>query len=119
MIQQLNKVELIGHVGLVSRKTIEGKTCAQISLATNYCYRAKDGTAIIETTWHKIVAFEGRDNRDLDEVEKGDALHVVGRIRTVRYTDQDGNNKNVTEILASKTEIIKDEGYQPENTDKI
>ena len=119
MIQQLNKVELIGHVGLVSRKTIEGKTCAQMSLATNYCYKAKDGTAVLETQWHKIVAFESRDNRDLDKVEKGDALHVVGRLRTVRYTDHDGNNKNITEILASKTEIIKDEGYQPENTDKL
>ena len=119
MIQHLNKVELIGHVGQVSRKTIEGKTCAQIALATNYCYKAKDGSAIIETTWHKVVAFESKDNRDLDKVEKGDALHVVGRLRVVKYIDQNGNNKNVTEVLASKTEVIKDEGNQPENTDKV
>lgn len=119
MIQHLNKVELIGHVGHVSRLTIEEKTCTRISLATNYAYRDKNRTPVIETTWHGVTAFEGKDNKDLDTVKKGDALHVIGRIRIKRYTDQDNNDKTIVDILASKTEIVSDNSSQPENSDKL
>lgn len=119
MIQHLNKVELIGHVGRVSKQIIEGKTCAQISLATNYCYMGRDGTAVIETTWHEITAFGGKDNKGLDTIKKGDALHVVGRIRRTRFTDQNGNERTASDILASKTEAVSDDCGQPENIESL
>ena len=33
---------------------------ARFKIATNYSYRDKDGKPVIETTWHNIVAWEGR-----------------------------------------------------------
>ncbi|MBQ6957007.1 MAG: hypothetical protein IJP77_00430 [Bacteroidales bacterium] len=49
-MEQLNKVEIRGIVGSVYVKDFGNTKVANISVATQYGYKSKDGSAVIETT---------------------------------------------------------------------
>lgn len=105
-MEQLNKVILCGVVGNIRVSDVSGKKLARISLATNYAYRTQDGCAVIETTWHNIVAWEKPEIPALDSIQRGDAIYIEGRLRHQRYTDSNGSEHTVTEIIASKLELV-------------
>ena len=107
-MEQLNKVELRGVVGSVRVYTYEENRMARIGLATNYAFKDRSGAAIIDTSWHNVIAWEGRNIRDLDRIEKGTKLRVLGRIRYQKYTGTDGEDRIGTDIVASRLEIIDD-----------
>ena len=50
-MEQINKVELRGNVGMVYLNKAGGRRAIRISLATNVGYHASDGSPVIETTW--------------------------------------------------------------------
>lgn len=81
---------------------------ARLTLATNYAYKDKDGTAVIETAWHNVVAREGRTIRDLSKIERGTKLHVTGRMRYQKYVGSDGVERVSAEVVANKLEAIDD-----------
>ena len=49
-MEQLNKVELIGTVGSVYVKDFGNTRCVNFSVATNQCYKDREGCPVIETT---------------------------------------------------------------------
>jgi len=104
----MNKIELKGVVGNVRLQDFPDRTLARLTLATNYAYKDKDGTAVIETAWHNIVAREGRSIHDLSKIEKGARLHVVGRMRYQKYVGSDGTERVSAEVVANKLEAIDD-----------
>ena len=106
---QLNRAVIRGIVGSVRITEVGDTKMARMAVATNYAYRAKDGTCVLETSWHCIVLFEGHGITGLDKISKGDKVHVEGRIRNQRYTGADGVERSSTEILASKFERITDD----------
>ena len=55
-MEQLNKIELRGNVGNIRVQAVGENEVANFSLATNFAYKSKDGTPVIETTWHNITA---------------------------------------------------------------
>lgn len=79
---------------------------ANFTLATNYAYKDRKGTAVIETTWHSCVAFEGPNIQNLDKLVKGTAVHVIGRLRKNNYTDNNGMEKSYTEVFVNDLEIL-------------
>lgn len=103
---QLNRVVIRGIVGNVRLTTVSDTKVARMTVATNYAYRAKDGSCVISTDWHNVVLFEGRNISGLEEISKGDKVHIEGRIRNQRYTGEDGVERTSTEILAQKFERI-------------
>ena len=109
-MEQLNKVELRGVVGSVRLQTFEDNNrMARISLATNYAYKDRDGTAVIDTSWHNVVAWEGRYIQGLEKITKGSKLYVCGRVRYQKYTGVDGVDRIGTDILASRLQLIEDQ----------
>ena len=108
-LQQLNRVQLRGVCGAVRRNQVGGKTMAQITLATNFIYRSKAGEVVIETTWTNITAFESDHLQDLDKLQKGSKVEVIGRLRNQRFTRADGTDAYSTDVLASELTIIPDE----------
>ncbi len=108
-MEQINKIELRGNVGSVRIQTFEGRKVARISVATNFAYKDKDGAAVIETSWHNVTAWEGKNIRDLENIKVGNTLYVTGRVRYQKYTNQDNQEKEVTEILASKVLVVDTE----------
>ena len=107
-MEQLNKIELRGVVGSVRLQTYEDSRMARINLATNYAYKDREGTAVIDTTWHNVVAWEGRHIQGLERINKGTKLYVCGRLRYQKYTGVDGVDRIATDVLANRLAIIDD-----------
>ncbi len=105
-MEQLNRVELRGIVGNVRVQEYDGAKMARISLATNYGYKGRDGAVVIDTSWHNVIAWEGRNIQGLEKIAKGTKLHVLGRVRYQNYMGVDGVDRVATEIIASEVEII-------------
>lgn len=124
-----NKVQLIGRLGQDPEiRTLEsGKKVAHFNLATNESYRNAEGTKIDETTWHSIVAWNGLAELSSKFLGKGREVCIEGRISYRSYTDKNGVQRNVTEIVATdlvmlsqgnkSREMITDEP-EPEHEDE-
>lgn len=98
-----NKVQLIGRLGQDPEiRTLEsGKKVAHFNLATNESYKNADGAKVDETTWHSIVAWNGLAEITSKFLAKGREVCIEGRINYRSYTDKNGNQRNVTEIVAT------------------
>ena len=98
-----NKVQLIGRLGQDPdiRVLDSGKKVAHFTIATNGSYRNADGSRIDETTWHSIVAWNGLAELCSKYLKKGREVCIEGRISYRVYTDKNGQQKNVTEVVAS------------------
>jgi len=110
-MEQLNKVSLRGIVGSARTSSVAERKILRMAVATNLAYRDKDGCAVIETTWHNVVAWESPQVCDLDSFSKGDKVEVVGRIRNQRMTREDGVEYTCSEIVA--TSLVKLESEEP------
>ena len=106
-MEQLNKVELRGILGVLRVISVGETRYATMSVATNYCYKDAEGCPVIETTWHLVTAWEGKACPDLSVLQKGDKVHVIGRLRCRRYTDVSGIEKYQTDIVANHLERIE------------
>lgn len=106
-MEQLNRIEIRGIIGTVRVQNVGNTKVANISVATDYGYTTKDGSAVIETTWHYVTAWEGRDIQNLDQLKKGSFIHVLGRLRNRKYTAADGTERIAYDIVASKVEVME------------
>lgn len=104
----MNKVELRGNVGSVRLQKVGDRQVVRFTLATNYAYKDKNGGAQIETTWHTVVAWQGKGTESLDKIEKGSKVSVLGRIRCEKYQGTDEQEHTAYEVVARKIDIIGD-----------
>lgn len=102
----VNRVHLTGIIGQVRVSKIGGTQYARVSLSTQYAFK-KDGSLLIESTWHSLTIFQSEKTCDLSLLEKGKALKVVGRIRNQRYTGSDGSEHYLIEIIVSECSLIE------------
>jgi len=107
-MEQLNRIELRGNVGNIKIQVANDKSMARFSLATSKAYVGKNGEPVIETTWHNVVAFEGKNIQGLERLSKGSKVYVTGRMRNQRYTGLDGVERNASDVLASRVNILDD-----------
>ncbi len=106
-MEQLNKVEIRGIIGSVYVKDFGNTKVANISVATSHAYKSQDGSLVIETTWHNVVAWEGEIIQNLDQLKKGALIHVRGRLRNRKYLASDGSERTVCDILVGSLKIVK------------
>lgn len=106
MDQYINKVELQGNIGSIRTNKLSNSTVTNFTLATNYAYKDREGAAVIETTWHNCVAFEGPAIQNLDKLAKGTPVHITGRLRTNKYTDNNGVERSYSEVFVKTLEIL-------------
>lgn len=110
-MRDLNRIEIRGRVGRVTFKNIAGGQVANLSVATNHCYKDREGSPIIETTWHNVTAWGNEKNRIAD-LKKGDTVHVTGRLRQMRYTTSSGEDRTMTEIFAATLETVTNDNAE-------
>ena len=94
-MEQLNRIELRGNVGNVRISEVGGSRVARFSLATNFMYKGREGDA----------AWSGKGMPDFSSISKGASVYVTGRLRTSRFTGNDGIERTVYEVIASKVEV--------------
>lgn len=97
----LNKVMLIGHTGDdVKMIHFEGGNCiGRFPLATNEVYTNKSsGEKVTNTEWHNIVVRNKAAEICERYLKKGDKVYIEGRLKTRKWTDDQGNERYSTEI---------------------
>ena len=97
----LNKVMLIGHTGDAIKMTyFEGGGCiGRFPLATNETYNNRTtGERITNTEWHNIVVRNKGAEVCEKYLKKGDKIYIEGRLKTRKWTDDQGNDRYSTEI---------------------
>lgn len=97
----LNKVMLIGHTGDDVKMTyFDGGNCiGRFPLATNETYINKStNEKVTNTEWHNIVVRNKAAEICEKYLKKGDRVYIEGRLKTRKWTDDQGNDRYSTEI---------------------
>jgi single-strand DNA-binding protein len=111
----INVCTIAGNLGRDPelRTTQSGAAIGTLSVATTH--RAGEGQPD-ETTWHRVVCFKHTAEACAKYLKQGDYVCVIGRIQHRSWTDKDGNQRNMTEIVAERVDFgsRKGDGGQPE-----
>lgn len=104
----INKVTLVGHSGgEPDVRTLEGgSTVARVSLATNESYKDKEGNWQTTTEWHNLIFWRDMAERAAQNIKKGSTVFVEGKLSYRKYTDKDGVEKTVTDIVVSHFRVL-------------
>ena len=105
-MEQLNSVTLRGIIGNARIQNIGDTQMARFSVATDHAYKNRSGEHVVEVTWHQITAFKNDKMPDFSTLVNGAGVEVKGRLRNNRYTDSNGVERTMTEILASQVSVL-------------
>lgn len=104
----VNTTYLMGRVGKDPEVRTVGQNnskVAQFSLCTGGKYQTKDGREVDDTAWHNIVAWRNLAETAEKYIRKGSQVFIIGHLSYREYTDNAGNKKYVTDIVADKIEL--------------
>src|SRR5688572_19737421 len=107
-MSSLNNVQIIGNLGQDPelRKTADGTSVTNLSIATNEVYADKNGDRQQRTEWHRCVVFGRQAESCAEYLSKGRQVHVEGSLRTRRWKDKDGIERDSTEIVARSIKFL-------------
>lgn len=113
----INKVTLLGHAGNdpESRTLETGAQVARVSLATNESYKDKSGEWQTTTEWHNLIMWRDLAERAVQQIKKGTTLYIEGKIQSRKYTDKDGVEKSITDIVANTFRVLDKREKGPDN----
>lgn len=102
----VNKVMLVGNVGRDPdiRRTNSGDTVASFSVATSETWRDKaSGERKERVEWHNVVIFNEQLAKVAEQyVKKGSRIYVEGALQSRKFTDKNGQERTVTEIVLQR-----------------
>lgn len=104
----LNSVNLIGAVGNDPEvRTLQGGAkVASFRIATTERYKDRDGNQKEQTEWHNITVWNGKADFVEKYVKKGNNLFISGKLATRQWTDQSGNKRYTTEVVAENIQML-------------
>jgi len=106
MAGSVNKVILVGNVGKdpESRTMQNGNKVVSFSLATSESWNDKmSGERREKTQWHRIVIYNDKIGEIAEKyVKKGSSIYIEGAVESRKYTDKDGQEKEITEIVLQR-----------------
>ncbi|MDE0048763.1 MAG: single-stranded DNA-binding protein [Rhodospirillales bacterium] len=99
----MNRATLLGHAGRdpEMRDLKNGGKAAVFTLATTEKWTDREGRPGEATEWHRIVVYGPAVEPVGKMLRKGAAVLVEGRIATRGFTDREGNDRAVTEIVVA------------------
>ena len=99
----MNRATLLGHAGKDPeiRDLKNGGKAAVFTLATTEKWTDGDGRPAEATEWHRVVVYGPTVAAVEKMLRKGDRVLVEGRIATRGFSDREGNDRTVTEIVVS------------------
>ncbi len=106
MTASLNRVQLIGNIG-AEPKTITGKdgqSFVTATLATNESYKQHDEWKT-RVEWHQLVFF-GKFTKITEYLQKGSQVFVEGKLRSNKWTDNEGNLRQAVSIVVSNIQLL-------------
>lgn len=120
----LNQVQLIGTVGNDPEvRTVQGGAkVASFRLATTERFKDRDGNQKEQTEWHSITVWNGKAEFVEKYVKKGNNLFISGKLTTRQWTDQQGNKRYNTDVLADNIQMLDRRprsDFQGQNTQAV
>lgn len=115
----VNKAILLGTLGRdPETKTFpNGGSITQFSIATTEVWNDKNTNERVENTeWHRITASNKLGEIAQNYLRKGSKVYIEGKIKTRKWTDQNGVEKYTTEIQASSLQLIDSKGDSPQQS---
>src|SRR3712207_2906590 len=108
----INKVILLGRATRDTelRSTGSGTPVSNIRLATNRVVRGKDGELTEHPQYHTVICWDRLAEQTGKHVTKGRLIYVEGRLESRSFTDKDGNEREVTEVIASDVQFLDGRG---------
>ncbi|MEG9499876.1 single-stranded DNA-binding protein [Mannheimia indoligenes] len=115
----MNLVTLIGRLGQDPdiRTMQNGEKAAALSVATSEKWTDKQtGVKRESTEWHRVVLY--RRLAEIAElyIKKGMLVSVVGKIKSRKWTDSNGVERNITEIIAEQVQMLSSGEKNTPNT---
>lgn len=104
----MNKALIYGRLGQKPelKYTNNGTAVASFSVATSKKFKDKNGETQTKTQWHRIVVWSKLAELCNQYLDKGREVFIEGEMETREWEDQNGNKRNVTEIIASDVRFI-------------
>lgn len=108
MARGINKVQLIGNCGddPTVRYTPSGACVTTISIATTEAWKDRDGLKQENTEWHRVVLWNKLGEIAGEYLKKGSQVYIEGKLRTNKWTDQNGQDRYTTEVIASEMQML-------------
>ncbi len=109
----LNKIMLIGNLGREPEMsyTQNGRAVTKFSLAVNRRWRDRESNEQHdETTWFNIVAWERLAETCNSYLHKGSKVFIEGRMTSRKYTDKDGIERTVWDVIANDMQMLDTKG---------
>jgi single-strand DNA-binding protein len=103
-MSSVNRATILGRVGKDPevKYTASGTAVASFSVATTL----KKSKGADETEWHRVVAWDRLAEIVGKYAKKGDLIYIEGRLRARTWIDKGGNERDVTEIVAERVQLI-------------
>lgn len=118
-MKSYNHITFKGTLGRDAKiNNVGNNKVANFSVATEYGFKTKDGDYQTETTWLNVTAWQGFGICSFDELTKGTKVVGSGRLRTRKYTDNQGNEREITEIVVDNLDVIYESPNPSERTGK-
>jgi single-strand DNA-binding protein len=106
--KSVNKVEILGFLGkdAVVKTFKSGRTLINMSVATSESYKNYQNEWVTNTTWHNVALWKNKADETHNFLKKGTKVSVVGKLNNRKYTDKEGKDRFITEIVAQKIEQV-------------
>lgn len=100
----INRVVLVGRLTRdpESRTTTTGKTVCTFSIAVDKRIKPTDGSS--DADFFRVTAWDRSADFVMNYLTKGRLVAVDGRLQSRKYTDKDGNNREVVEVVAESVQ---------------
>ena len=104
----VNKVILVGNLGSDPelKYTGSGTAVASFNVATSEKWKGQDGEMQEKTEWHKIIVWKKMAETCNEHLKKGSKVYIEGKIQNRKYQNNDGNDVNITEIVAQSVKFL-------------
>jgi len=109
MSRGVNKVIIVGNLGQdpESRSFPDGGVVTNISVATTESWKDKQtGEQKEQTEWHRIVFNKRLAEIAAQYLRKGSKVYIDGKLRTRKWTNQQGQEQYTTEIVAREMQML-------------
>lgn len=103
----INYVKVRGRVGSASFSRFGDTQQCRFTVVTEYVYKDRTGTPVMETTWFNATAWEGKRMGDITRIAQGAIVQMEGRIRTYKFTGGDGVERFNWEVSVSHVDVLE------------
>ena len=117
----MNKIMLIGHLGKDPEMnyTPSGMAITKFSLAVNRYKKSNTGERQEETDWFNIVAMDKRAEICNTYLHKGSKVYIEGRLSQRKYTDKNGIDRWMVEVIVNDMEMLTPKSAQGGSSDQF